>query len=206
MDAGDWDERYSARELVWSAGPNPTVDEIVADLTPGTAIDLAAGEGRHARFLAQLGWQVTAVDFSATGLDKGRQVAGDLPIDWVVADATAWVAPEPVDLVLVTYLHLVPAQRRAALRNAWRSLRPGGTLVWLGHDTTNLTEGVGGPQEPEVLMTAQDVLTDLDSGEAAYSVRDARRIPRLVADHGHEHDGPGPATAWDCLVWVERDS
>ena len=75
MDATGWDERYAASDLVWSAGPNRTVADEVGGLTAGTALDLGAGEGRNALWLAEQGWAVTAVDFSAVGLDKARAIA-----------------------------------------------------------------------------------------------------------------------------------
>ena len=90
MDAEAWNDRYRDTDLVWSAGPNQFVQEEVADLPPGRAVDLAAGEGRNAIWLARQGWEVTAVDFSQAGLDKGRTLAGDVAVDWVCADATTW--------------------------------------------------------------------------------------------------------------------
>lgn len=92
MDAHDWDQRYAATELVWSARANQFVESELADLAPGRAIDVAAGEGRNSIWLAGRGWDVTAVDFSEVGLDKGRALAarheqdGDLHIEWVRAD------------------------------------------------------------------------------------------------------------------------
>ncbi len=71
MDASAWDARYAASDLVWSASPNRFVVEELAYVRPGRAVDLACGEGRNAIWLAQLGWQVTAVDFSQVALDKG---------------------------------------------------------------------------------------------------------------------------------------
>ena len=207
MEAHEWDERYAGTELVWSAEPNRFVAEEVADLEPGRAVDLGAGEGRNALHLARLGWQVTAVDFSQVALDKGRAVAGDLPVTWLCADATTWSAPEPVDLVLEAYLHLPPDARRRTTAHAFGSLRVGGTFLVVGHDTTNLTEGTGGPQDPDVLMTAEDVLGDLDAIGASYDVVRADRVARPVAESGHEHHGepgePGPV-AWDCRVRVVR--
>jgi hypothetical protein len=94
------------------------------------------------------------------------------------------------------------------VRAAYRSLAPGGTLLVVAHDATNLTEGTGGPQDPAVLMTANDVLGDLgdpenagDADAPAPHVLRAERVARLVGDgHGEE-----PArTAWDCLVRVVR--
>jgi SAM-dependent methyltransferase len=201
MDANAWDERYAASELVWSAGPNRFVAEELADLPPGTAVDLAAGEGRNAIWLARRGWSVTAVDFSQVALDKGRTLAGDTALEWVCADATAWRPPQPVDLTVVAYLQLPADQRRAAVRGAVESLAPGGTFLLVAHDSTNLTEGTGGPQDPAVLMTAEDVLADLD-GLPLEVVR-AERVAREVSP-GDDHRGEPARTAWDCLVRVVR--
>jgi SAM-dependent methyltransferase len=199
MDAGAWDARYRESELVWSAGPNQFVEAEVAGLTPGRAVDLAAGEGRNAIWLAHQGWRVTAVDFSQAGLDKGRALAGDLPVEWVCADATTWSGDGDYDLCVIAYLQLVAEQRRAAVRHGFAALRPGGTFLLVAHDTTNLTEGTGGPQSAEVLMTAEEVLGDLD-GER-FEVERAERVTREVA----KPDG-STLTAYDALVRVVRSS
>lgn len=202
MDARAWDERYAASGLVWSAAPNQFVAAELADLTPGRAVDLAAGEGRNAIWLAGLGWQVTAVDFSQIALDKGRQLAGDLEVTWVCADATTWGLDElerrgSFDVAVIAYLQLPPKERRAAVLGAFGVLRDGGTFLLVAHDSNNLTEGTGGPQEAAVLMTAEDVLGDLE-GEAFEVVR-AERVTRAV-------EGPdGTAlTAYDALVRLVR--
>ncbi|MDN4171365.1 class I SAM-dependent methyltransferase [Nocardioides sp. SOB77] len=216
MDAGAWDERYAATDLVWSAGPNVFVEAECATLPPGRAVDLAAGEGRHALWLARRGWRVTAVDFSAVALDKGRRVAegrrdaGDagepVPADavtWVHADATTWRPADAAtyDLALLAYLQLPPAERRAAVRAAYAALAPGGTLLVVAHDRTNLTDGVGGPRDPEVLMSAEDVLADLAG--LPHRVERAERAGRAV-EPGHGADDAAVRTAWDCVVRVVR--
>jgi SAM-dependent methyltransferase len=197
VDAEAWNERYRTSELMWSAGPNQFVEAQLADLTPGRAVDLAAGEGRNAIWLARRGWQVTAVDFSQVALDKGREIAGDLPIAWVCADATTWREDASYDLGVLAYLQLPAAERRAAHRNAFAALRPGGTLLVVAHDSTNLAEGTGGPQDPDVLMTAEDVLADLE-GES-FEVVQAGRVGRDVAQ-----PDAASVTAYDALVRVVR--
>ena len=200
MDAHAWDERYAASELVWSRGPNQFIAAECEDLPPGRAVDLACGEGRNAIWLASLGWQVTAVDFSQVALDKGRTLAGDLEVDWVCGDATEWRG-DGLDLAVVAYFQVPTALRRTAVRHVVSSLRPGGTLVWVAHDSTNLTEGTGGPQDPAVLMTAHDVLADLEGIDI--DVARAERVARVVsADDGHR--GQDTLTAWDCLVRLVR--
>lgn len=201
MDARAWDERYAASDLVWSREPNRFVAEECADLEPGTAVDLAAGEGRNAIWLASRGWRAWAVDFSQVALDKGLELADAFDVAWVCADATTWRPPEPVDLVVVAYLQLPADQRRAAVRGAVAMLRPGGTFLLVAHDTTNLTEGTGGPQDPAVLMTADDVLGDLDGLDV--EVVRAGRVAREVTG-ADEHGGQERRTAWDCLVRVVR--
>jgi SAM-dependent methyltransferase len=197
MDAEAWNERYRATELVWSSTPNQFVEAELADLPPGRAVDLAAGEGRNAIWLARRGWQVTAVDFAGAALDKGRLLAADLPVEWVCADATTWSDDAPYDLCVVAYLQLPAAERRAALRHGFASLRAGGTFLLVAHDTSNLSEGVGGPQDASVLMTADDVLADL-AGESFEVVR-AERVRREV----EQPDG-STRTAYDVLVRLVR--
>ena len=154
-----WNERYGAAERVWSNGPNEHVAQVVEPMTPGTALDLGAGEGRHAIWLAENGWTATAVDFAEVGLDRGRREAEQRGladrVTWVSADVTSWSPEEGTeyDLVLVAYLHLPQdVFGRAA---TW--VAPGGHLVVVGHALRNLTDGVGGPQDPAILNTPEQL-------------------------------------------------
>ena len=190
MRARDWDERY-AQGQQWSAGPNALVAQLLADLPPGEAVDLAAGEGRHALWLAGRGWRVTAVDFSPVGLAHGRSQPDADRVTWVTADVVDWPGPSAaVDLVLVAYLHLGEEVGRAVLQRAAGWLRPGGRLLVLGHDVDNLAHGVGGPQDPAILhsvgrLAPVAALLDVDRLE---QVR--RETPAGIA--------------WDTLLWGRR--
>jgi SAM-dependent methyltransferase len=215
MDAAAWDERYAGAELVWSATPNQFVAAELAGLRPGRALDLACGEGRNALWLADRGWQVTAVDFSRAGLEKGRALQDrhprgqELQVDWVLGDVLTYDSGRaPYDLVVLAYLQLVADERRTAVRRAFGALRAGGTFFLVAHDATNLTEGTGGPTDPDVLFTAEEVLADLD-GER-FEVERADRVTREVvaqaAPEGspHTHHGEATRTAYDALVRVVR--
>ncbi len=201
MDASAWDERYAASELVWSLGPNEFVAEECAGLPPGRAVDVACGEGRNAVWLASRGWRVTALDFSRVAIEKGRSLPGGQDVDWQVADATTWEADASYDLALLCYLQLVEAERREAVRRAAAAIAPGGTLLVIAHDRSNLTEGTGGPPDPAVLMTAEDVVGDLAG--LPFEVERAERVAREVAVD-EQHRGDDGRIAWDCLVRAHR--
>jgi SAM-dependent methyltransferase len=193
----EWDRRYAASELVWSAGPNRFVAEEIAGMAPGRALDLAAGEGRNAIWLAGLGWRVTAVDFSAVAIGKARRLAQARGVDvgWVTADLLGYRPDEAAhELVLIAYLHLPPKEFADVLSRAVAALAPDGTLLIVGHDASNLTEGVGGPQDAEVLYRAEAISALLDG----LDVRRAERVRRPV-----ETDG-GPHEAIDTLVRAVR--
>jgi SAM-dependent methyltransferase len=188
--AGDWDERYAERQQ-WSSEPNALIAELLTGLPPGDAVDLAAGEGRHALWLAGLGWRVTAVDFSAVGLARGAVQPGAERVSWVTADVTTWTAPPASqDLVVVAYLHLSQDDTVAVLTRAVGWLRPGGRLLVLGHDLANIDHGVGGPQEPTILHSVD---------------RLAPVAELLTVDRLEQVRRETPAgTALDTLLWGRR--
>jgi SAM-dependent methyltransferase len=197
MDREDWNRRYAAKELIWSAEPNRFLVEEIDALPPGRAIDLAAGEGRNAIWLAERGWRVRAVDYSKTGLDKGRRIARarNVRIDWVEADLLHY-EPEAgsYDLVLLFYLQLPWESMSLVLRRAAAAVAPSGTLLLVGHDRINLDEGHGGPQDPSVLYTPREVTAEL----RGLQIDEAARRRRSVELED------GNATAIDCLVRASR--
>jgi SAM-dependent methyltransferase len=197
MDREGWNRRYEGRELIWTAEPNRFLAAEVADLTPGRALDLGAGEGRNAVWLAEQGWDVTAVDFSEVGLAKGERLATQrgVRVRWLVADLRDGPLPATgLDLVAVLYLHLPAHERRGVLTRAAASLAPGGVLLVVGHDTTNVEEGYGGPQDPDILFTPDEVARELPGLE----IERAERVRRRVSAP------EGEAEAIDALVRARK--
>lgn len=183
VDAGQWDLRYAAAQQ-WSDEPNALAASLLAELPPGRALDLAAGEGRMALWLAARGWQVTALDFSSVGLDRGRGRAAQLGVDvqWEVADATqAELGEARYDLVLVLYLHLPSSVLPRVLARAAAAVAPGGRLLVLGHDRDNLTRGVGGPPDPDVLYDLALLRTAADGLVPERLEQVERRVDELTA-------------------------
>lgn len=163
MDASEWDERYAAAELVWSAEPNRFLPDLVDGLSPGTALDVACGEGRNAVWLAEHGWAVTGVDFSSVAIEKAERIAdrAGVTVEYLVADLTDWQPDRHFDLIIEFYLQ-VPAEQRSLIhRRLAQALAPGGRFIVVAHHPDNLTEGVGGPQYPDVLYRAEEVEQDV---------------------------------------------
>jgi SAM-dependent methyltransferase len=191
----DWDRRYAEVENLWSAKPNRFLVAEVEDLEPGRALDLACGEGQNAIWLAGLGWRVDGVDYSPVAIAKARARAEreGVEVDFAERDLVEYEAePAAYDLVVLLYLHLPAEEHRVVLARAGRALAPGGTLVILGHDLLNASEGVGGPRDSSLLYTPDDVARELPG----FEIEKAERVLRDVA--GEERP------AIDCLVRARR--
>ncbi|MGH8912095.1 MAG: class I SAM-dependent methyltransferase [Acidimicrobiia bacterium] len=181
MDAAGWDDRYREKPLLWSHGPNRFVAEELAGINPGAALDVACGEGRNAVWLAEQGWTVTGVDFSAVALERAQKMASERGVDvtWVNADITAWYVGDVFDLVLVAYVHLFPPEFEELMRRATSWVAPGGRLFMVGHDRSTL--GVSGPSDPDLAWDV-DMIADL---MGSLSVERAR-VGYRVTDTGQE--------------------
>jgi 2-polyprenyl-3-methyl-5-hydroxy-6-metoxy-1,4-benzoquinol methylase len=133
-----WDERYGSADRIWSGRPNIQFAAQVADLPPGDALDVGSGEGADAIWLASRGWRVTAVDVSAVALDRAARAAAaeglQSMITWEQRDMLSWDPGQArFDLVSAQFMHLPrPAQDAMHTRLA-AAVRPGGTLLIVGH-------------------------------------------------------------------------
>jgi 2-polyprenyl-3-methyl-5-hydroxy-6-metoxy-1,4-benzoquinol methylase len=182
MDRTAWNERYASQPLLWGAEPNRFVAAELRDLQPrGRALDLACGEGRNAIWLAKLGWTVTGVDYSEVALERARRLAADqqVAVEWIGADVVSFApSPRSFDLVVIAYLQVPGPDRRAVLARAAAALRPGGMLFLIGHARINLTQGIGGPQQPEVLWEPADLRQEVAA--LGLAVQRAEHVRRPV--------------------------
>ncbi|GAB3685639.1 NAD(P)/FAD-dependent oxidoreductase [Angustibacter aerolatus] len=182
-----WEERYGADEAVWSGRVNPRLAQHAADLVPGTALDVGCGEGADTIWLAQRGWHVTALDFSAAGIARARahaEAAGVADrITWVQADVRTWTPPSAAfDLVSSQFMHQAPAVRGPLFDRLADAVRPGGTLLVVGHHPLDLQTGLRtpGPRHAmlEMMFTAGEVADGLDAER--WSVEVAEAAGRVV--------------------------
>jgi SAM-dependent methyltransferase len=183
-----WDERYGA-DRVWSGEPNPQLVDRVSDLRPGRALDVGAGEGADAIWLAEQGWQVTALDISQVALDKAAAHAASrgsgTTITWQRADLAAWTGePGTYDLVSAQFMYLDQPALRHLYRRLGDAVAPGGTLLLVGHHPVDPRHG--SHDFPDVRWTPEDAAGWLDQDEwATIDLATVRRQGHL----GTMHDG-----------------
>lgn len=138
MDEQSWDARYEEHETVWSGRPNGALTVEAADLEPGQALDVGCGEGGDALWLAGRGWRVTAVDISRVALERAAGRSKDAEIAWEHGDlASRPPPPRSFDLVSAQYFPL-PRTNPKAARGLIDAVAPGGILLYVGHDLSDL--------------------------------------------------------------------
>jgi SAM-dependent methyltransferase len=200
MEAEEWDRRYATSELVWTAQPNRfLVSELEGVRPTGRALDLACGEGRNAVWLAERGWKAIGVDFSGIALEKAKRLADErgVGVEWVKADLSAYRGVlRCYALVIVFYLQVPAGERSEMLRRAADAVADDGILLVVAHDSSNLSDGYGGPTDPAVLYTAKDVVGDLD--RTGLVVERAEVVQRPV------ETPDGERIALDALVRARR--
>jgi len=193
FDQGSWERRWAQAlsqnpQMVASRPPNAVWLAEVGDLPPGSALDAGCGHGAEAIRLAAAGWQVTAVDFSATALEFARSsalaVGPDVAnhIEWLQGDLGTW-APQPGrhDLVSCLYVHVAGSVAEMVRRLA-SGVAPGGTLFLLGHRPVDPATGAPTPAAGQVQVSVEEAVEVLDP--QVWDVVIAEERPRAVAGSG----------------------
>jgi len=145
-----WDARYGARGRLWSGRVNPVLEAGAAELAPGRALDAGCGEGGDALWLASRGWSVLGHDLSAVAVQRATAEAERLGLQQLAHFAQRDLALEPpetstFDFVSGQYLHVLPAQRDRLYRGLAAAVRPGGTMLLVLHDRSDLGLGIQRP-------------------------------------------------------------
>lgn len=183
-----WDERYATG---WAYGDQPN-DFLasVADRLPkaGRVLCLAEGQGRNAVFLAQQGHTVTAVDLSAVGLARTRELAASrgVTVGTIQADLATYDLGEAAwDAIVAIWAHTPSAVRRPLHRQVARGLRIGGAFVLESYRPEQVALGTGGPRDPDLLPTVDELRVDLSRLDCVHLAALDREI-----HEGDLHSGP----------------
>jgi len=199
-----WDDRYREDSHIWSGNPNVVLVREVADLPPGTALDLGCGEGADAVWLAGRGWQVTAVDISEVALDRARARAAEAGlgdrIDWQRHDLGASFPAGTFDLVSAQFLHSRgDLPREKVLRAAATAVNRGGVLLIEGHADFGAFGHRAQDHGDIRFPTPAEVIADLELPAGEWEVL-------LSEAHERDQDGPDgkPSVRTDTTVKVRR--
>ncbi|GAA3949234.1 class I SAM-dependent methyltransferase [Gordonia caeni] len=192
--AAEWDERYSSAERLWTAEANPALIREAAGLAAGRALDVGSGEGADARWLADQGWAVVAVDISQVALDRAAELDSRETIDWRRADLTVDEVPGvPFDLVALHYFP-VDIAREDVIAKLVGALAPGGTLLVVAHDPDGIrAHGF----DPDAYFQPKDV------AERFADALDVVTLERV--ERGRPGGGPtGPRHMYDVVLKAVR--
>lgn len=196
MDEQFWNDKYTDHDRLWSGEPNGALVTEATDLPPGRALDVGCGEGADALWLANRGWQVTAVDISRVALDRAARLTAPYLADGAAGYGTAEVVwqhadlstdPPPAggfDLVSAQYFPLPRAPEHKALHALLDAVAPGGTLLFVGHDLDgHLPEDYDGPDPADFYQPGE--IAALLGEDWTILTNETRR--RVAAPAGNPH-------------------
>jgi SAM-dependent methyltransferase len=156
-DQRKWDGKYRGRKFPNDERPNSFLKKHIRLLGQGKALDIAAGGGRNAVFLAQYGWDVDAVDISRAGLKKARQLARQkkVKIKTILADLDSYTIEKgKYDLIANLYFldrRLIPRIKR--------SLKKGGKILFETYLADPEAKKLDAPENHKYLLKANELLT-----------------------------------------------
>lgn len=180
MSSEFWNERYVGHDLVYGDQPNAFLAQMAGRFpSRGQALDIGAGEGRNALFLASVGLDVLAVDQSSVGMQKAQRLAGErgLTLRTQAVDLRDFDAgPNSFDVVSSVFVHL-PAELRAAVHQRVRSwLKPGGRFVLEAYAPDQIQRDTGGPKDPLLLAPLDVIVAELDGLEIEHQAALVREV------------------------------
>lgn len=187
-DQSFWEQLWSKTlrehaDKVAQRPPNPQLVDTAASLHPGLVLDAGCGHGADTLWLAAHGWQVTAVDFSASALAHGRSMADAVGpelagrIAWVEADLASWTPPaDYFDLVVSLYVHVVGSVEDMVRRMA-TGVAVGGTLFMVGHRPLDPNTGAATAAAGQVQVSVESAVRALPSNRWEFVVAEERARP-----------------------------
>lgn len=182
-----WDEEYKTDNYVYGKEPNDFLKENYACIPKGKVLLLAEGEGRNAVFLALKGYQVTAVDISAVGLEKAKKLANenDVSIKTICADLeTLDIGKKTWDGIVSIFCHLPPHIRDSLYERVEKALKPSGTFLLEGYTPKQLKYKTGGPPVAEMMVSKDILIKGFSNVEFIHLMELEREILEGIKHHG----------------------
>ncbi len=182
-----WNTRYAGTDFIYGTEPNQFLKYELSKITPGKILFLGEGEGRNAVYAATLGWDVDAVDYSASGKIKAETLATEkgVKINYFVDDLSTYTPEQNYyNAVVLIYLHLEEELREKVHQNALASLKPGGKIIFEAFEKEQLKNNSGGPKSIELLYSLQDIVEDFIDLDFEKLSKE-----KIVLNEGKGHEG-----------------
>ena len=138
--AAFWEQQYCKRTPSVAIRPHSALVDLIAGRRPGRGLELGCGHGDNAIWCATQGWDITAVDISATALERVMTRADDAGVGERIHterhDLMQTLPSGPFDLVFAMFMHSPPRMgfvRERVLRHAADTVSSGGFLLDVAH-------------------------------------------------------------------------
>lgn len=182
--AAEWDNRYRDADRLWTSDVNPALPVEVSGLTPTTALEVGSGEGADARWLADQGWTVTAVDLSQVAVDRARTISPRPEISWYQADLTSDDLPGSEFGLVTAHYFPIPVAHTGVARKLIDAVASGGTLLVVAH----APDGVRAHGfDPDAYVQPGDFVDLLGDGWTIVT-NETRERGRAAGGGHHTHD------------------
>lgn len=190
--AAEWDQRYT--DLVARMpllDPHAVLLAEIGAIRPRRALDIGCGAGAEATWLAQQGWQVTALDVSQVALDRAAVRASEagVQVNWVQGRLEdVQLDRRGFELVTAFYPALLHSRGQLAEHALLAAVAEGGTLLVVHHADIDVERAKSYGFDPADYLSHDDVAGLLgDDWEVQIDSRRPREKPTGVEGQ-HTHD------------------
>ena len=162
-----WNERYEKDEFAYGILPNEFFKKTLDELSAGSLLLPAEGEGRNAVYAASKGWNVTAFDYSESARNKAIRLSKEnkVCIDYTVVSVLDFKSNEQFDAIGLSYAHFPAEIRKQAHENLMQFLKPNGIVIFEAFAKSQLGKPSGGPKDEAMLFSIEEIKKEFPSLE-----------------------------------------
>lgn len=186
MESTFWNERYSKTDYAYGKEPNSFL-EANRKLVGEKVLCLAEGEGRNAVFLAKNGSDVTCIDYAEEGLRKAQQLAKENGVELTTLCAdliNVDLKHEEWDSIVIIFGHFPSDLRKKVHEQIYSALKSGGTLVLEAYHKNQINYKTGGPMNPELLYSKEELTKDFKQFDQLEINETVREVIEGAFHHG----------------------
>lgn len=189
-----WNKRYSQDEFAYGMEPNAFIKDKLPLFKTGKILFPAEGEGRNAVYASQLGWKVSAFDFSSKGKERADRLAESkgVTIDYSVNGfLQEMYEPEEFDAICLTFVHFEPNIKKEMHERLDSYLKVGGYVILEAfskehREINKINPASGGPPNIDMMYSIQEIERDFKNYEI---IELKKELVNLNEGFGHVGEG-----------------